>query len=241
MRYKHKTIIANNFSKYHENYDLKADLQRDIAQDLAAMLPEMSPRARILEIGCGTGFLTSHLFEKYPDATFDITDLSDAMVLYCQKNHPHPNANFFVMDGENPSNTKESYDLIVSSMAVQWFQDPLVGLNTLNKLGPIYYATLGHNSFHEWKTALQNLNLPNGTLEIPDWPHIEEEKIIPRHYKNAEHFLKTLKEIGTASPKKDYSTLSYSDLRDAMEEFDKCYQGSISWHVAFGKIPLFSE
>ena len=140
------------------------------------------------------------------------------------------------MDGENLAGAKDHYDLIVSSMAVQWFETPLESLKRLRDLGPVYYATLGKKSFLEWKSCLENLSLADGTRDVPDWPEVIEEKTIARQYKSAAHFLNTLKEIGTASPQQNYSALSYRDLRAAMRQFDDRYQGSVSWHIVTGAI-----
>ena len=112
MHSSYKSKIADNFSNYHKHYSRKAILQRKIAQTLAEILPDLE-HPRILEIGCGTGFLTQHLFTKYPDGVFDITDLSKSMVGYCQRRYQHSSAQFFVMDGERPEKLKSRYDLIV--------------------------------------------------------------------------------------------------------------------------------
>ena len=233
MHSNYKAKIADTFSKYHRNYAQKAYLQKQIAKTLANNLPRMqSPK--ILEIGCGTGFLTRHLLDQYPDGVFDITDLSQTMVEYCQKHYLHSNAQFFVMDGEKTEVLSQYYDLIVSSMAVQWFEKPLDSLRTLNRLGPVHYATLGSNSFLEWKYCLKTLGLADGTLNLPDWPGIIREENISKKYQNAVHFLKTLKDIGTSATKQSYRSLSYSDLRRAMTLFDKHTDSHINWHIVYG-------
>ena len=117
-----KSKIETTFGRAVESYDENADIQDRVATELVKKLPSMK-QPRVLEIGCGTGILTRKLFEKYPGAQFDITDISKEMLDVCSQKHPHRNATFFILDGENP-NLFKTYDLIVSSMSIQWFTSP---------------------------------------------------------------------------------------------------------------------
>ena len=72
-------IVAETFAAHVGEYERSARLQAQSAEKLAGHLPELDD-AKILEIGCGTGFLTQHLLERYPDADFLITDLAPEMV-----------------------------------------------------------------------------------------------------------------------------------------------------------------
>ncbi|MBN2290288.1 MAG: hypothetical protein JXQ83_13220, partial [Candidatus Glassbacteria bacterium] len=63
-----KKILALHFSRSAPGYDLNAGLQREIAFQLADWaFPRRDPTGpecrRVLEIGCGTGLLTSFLLE----------------------------------------------------------------------------------------------------------------------------------------------------------------------------------
>ena len=54
---------------------------------------------------------------------------------------------FFEMDGEKPLQNLGRYDLVVSSMTLHWFEYPLVGIQRLAELGPLFYATIGKTIF----------------------------------------------------------------------------------------------
>ena len=78
-------LVSLNFSRAASTYGQAAEFQRTAAKTLmevmAAETAGMSPPRRILEIGCGTGFLTGLLFNRFPRAKFLITDISGRIVL----------------------------------------------------------------------------------------------------------------------------------------------------------------
>ena len=65
-----------------EAYDDYAAVQKRIAERLAAGIAALplGPRPRILEIGCGTGFLAGALELGLRDADWLMTDIAPAMV-----------------------------------------------------------------------------------------------------------------------------------------------------------------
>lgn len=233
-----KQEIDKTFASKNVQYDQNANLQKGIAQKLASMLPDLD-NPRVLEIGCGTGFLTQHLFERYHDGEFDITDLSQGMVDFCQdkfKDAPQT-AKFHQLDAENVEQLQSKYDLIVGSMVVQWFDDPVVGLQKLSEVAPVYYATLGQGSFHQWKETLKALDLSNGVINVPEsWPGVISEETQTIEYQNARGFLQSLKEIGTGLSREDHTPLSITDMRRAMKHFDSHYEGEVSWQVVYGAL-----
>jgi len=102
-----KAAIARSFDSAARSYDAHAPVQRRVARQLArhiASLP-LPARPRILEIGCGTGFLSGALFARYPEGRFVFTDLSPAMARRCREKLARRggHAQFAVMDGEFPA------------------------------------------------------------------------------------------------------------------------------------------
>ena len=77
-----KTAIIKAFGTAATRYDGAAGLQRQVAQDLAnriAALP-LASNPKILEIGCGTGFLGRALAPLLGEAQWVCTDIAAAMV-----------------------------------------------------------------------------------------------------------------------------------------------------------------
>lgn len=226
-----KEKIAASFGEKRCHYDSHATIQKQAAEKLARLLPNLTT-PKILEIGCGTGFLTKLLFQKYPDGLFHITDLSPDMVDYCQSKYAHQTANYFQMDGEN-LHCDDDYDLIVSAMTFQWFTNPLKSLQNLSKKGDVYYSALGKDNFKEWKNILKKNDLKDGTLPIANWPNLIEEDYIQENYNDGKNFLNMLKQTGAATPSEQYKSLNYRSFKKTLSAFD----GHISWHIIYGFQP----
>jgi malonyl-CoA O-methyltransferase len=237
MRLNRKEKIEKSFGDKAGSYERYATLQKESAQKLATFLPQTMP-GKILEIGCGTGFLTEQLQRRYPQAHILCVDLARDMVLACQQKFTgYRNLSFQVGDGENLL-LSETFDLIASNLTVQWFDDPKQGLKNLSKNltkdGHLFYTTIGQRSFGQWKRTLEILDLPSGILESPEYDGIFSEEEITYQYDNALHFLRTLKKIGAQSPRAEYKQLSTAQLQKACKTYDNTYHGAMDWHILYG-------
>lgn len=232
-----KEIIAQNFGDHVDDYDCYAEIQRDTADTLAAILPDID-NPKILEIGSGTGFLSKRVLKRYPDCDFMITDLCPQMTAHCEGRFGEmPNTELKVMDGENPD-IDEKYDLIVSSMAIQWFEDPVKGLENLKSYlkpgGKIYFTSLGEKSFQEWRQTLKELDLPEGVNPGAKLPGKIEDELRTVYYPSTLTFLKSVKMIGAHQPKEGYKELSAGQLKRALTHHDETHDGAHSWHIVYG-------
>jgi malonyl-CoA O-methyltransferase len=239
-----KQKIENSFGSKVASYNRHAFLQKESAQKLCFFLPEIAP-LKILEIGCGTGFLTQELQKKYPESEILSIDISKEMIKACtQKFLGYNNFQFNVMDGEH-FHSSEKFDLIISNLSIQWFEKPLQGLKDLTKFltddGVLFYTTIGKKSFQEWKDILTNLNLSSGIIGSPDYEGIfqEDKKIIS--YKNSLDFLRNFKKIGAHQPRPDYVPLTSSQLKQACTAHDTAYNGQITWHILYGALDSSSR
>ncbi|MCA9259132.1 MAG: methyltransferase domain-containing protein [Planctomycetales bacterium] len=115
--------IERHFSRAAEIYHREASVQRAAARRLAdeiASLPR-NPR-RILDIGCGTGFLTREVAERFPTARVEGVDLSLGAVAFArQQLDDLPNVEVNVADAL-AFTSPEPFDLIVSSSSLQWLR-----------------------------------------------------------------------------------------------------------------------
>ncbi|MFT8737217.1 MAG: dethiobiotin synthase [Zymomonas mobilis] len=251
-----KIKIIERFSQA-SGYDQAASIQRVVAKRLADKIktsfPDHSVRPiKILEFGCGTGFLTEELIHLFPKADITVSDISADMLGRAKAKFGKAQTNtasltFEIMDAENPPEDS-FYDLICSSLSMQWFTNRRESLSRLvkqlNPNGWLWVSTLCDQSFHEWRRLY---NLKEWACPIlacaevsqlkSDWPvcgHGEwvAEKIIDCP-ENGLDFLRHLKKIGASLPQDSVASLSAPNLKTLLKLFD---QGNkkITYHIGYG-------
>jgi malonyl-CoA O-methyltransferase len=222
-------LIANAFHRA-EKYDRHAAVQREVADQLAAhiLALELPSDARVLEIGCGTGFLGAGLVGHLPFTHYRMTDIAPGMLDRARQRFAETDDIVFAeMDAANPT-IDGPFDLICSSLAMQWVADlpgavaRLRGL--LSPRGRLIFTTLGAGSFAEWRAAYGD-----ATPGTPDYPEADVLRTygldvsvdtIERSYAGARDFLAALKAIGANTPQPGYRPLSPTQLRDVMARFE---------------------
>ncbi|MCL1514277.1 methyltransferase domain-containing protein [Parasaccharibacter sp. TMW 2.1891] len=248
-----KTDIAARFDAAHD-YEQAAFIQKQCARMLAGRICQshlLHPPRRILEFGCGTGLLSRELVTAFPQAELHLTDLAPAMLDRVRRTlAPLPaTVHLYVMDGEHPQPRDETgggFDLITSSLCLQWFEDRAGAFRDLVALlrpgGRLMVSTLLAGSLHEWQESCEAAAIPCGVPDYPtltqlqqDWPpggHGQWDAC-PLHdpSPSARHFLKGLRMIGASLPKNGHQpTLG---LRRAMRHFDSHFD-HVTYQAAFG-------
>jgi malonyl-CoA O-methyltransferase len=237
---RHSAEIAAEFAARAESYEQHASLQRAVAARLAQLLPELQ-RPRVLELGCGTGLFGRHLAARYPDGRLVLTDAVPAMLTECRHNLAPAlctDIGFEVMDASRPGG-EGPFDLIALSMALHWLTDPAASLERLRGLlapeGMLLYATLGPDSFPEWRGVLAAQGLPTGLADIPSLPGVvEEERLVPDT--SALAFLRRMKAVGGLTPREGYTPLPPGALRRAIRAAEAEHGGRITWHIVYGRL-----
>ncbi|MDD1705692.1 MAG: class I SAM-dependent methyltransferase [Methanoregulaceae archaeon] len=75
-------------------------------------------RPRILDIGAGTGYLSSLLFNKYPDADLTLLDISEKMLDIARKRFYRNEQVRFLISDYRCGNLPGSYDLVCSALSI---------------------------------------------------------------------------------------------------------------------------
>lgn len=211
-------------------YDGVAQVQAAVARRLAARL-EGSPR-RILEIGCGTGLLSAELAARFAGAELVLTDISPRMLARAEA-RLGARAAYRLMDGQWPDEALGAFDLITSSMAFQWFDDLPGALARLAAMlapnGVLQFATMGRESFTEWREAHAALGLHCGLRDYAGaedfpWPagcsgRIEAEVIEERH-RDARGFLRSVKTLGAAASPAGHRPVGAGRFRALLARFE---------------------
>lgn len=230
--------VASSFdraSDYDRNAQLQAKVAKQLAADIACQPLPTAPR--ILEIGCGTGFLGAELIDRIDDAEWLMTDVAPAMISRSAKRFAgNGRIRLMVMDGEHPAGD-ERYDLICSNLAMQWFTDAFSTVRQLRKrltpAGLLAFTTLVEGTFHEWGAAHETE--PAGTPDYLPAATLEALGLkvkVAHHsirYGSARAFLRTLKKIGAGTPRRGYRPLPPRILKRAMSNFEAT--GSVATYV----------
>lgn len=146
-----KELIHNRFAKNISSYNENAKIQKKMANKLITFLTRKNYK-KILEIGCGTGFLTEIAnqcleFDSYK--TIDIVKECESYIA-----NINPKIEFSNIDIESfIENDTNRYDLIISNATLQWienFKETIDKIySRLNKDGEFIFSTFGNENFRE--------------------------------------------------------------------------------------------
>ncbi|HZE21109.1 MAG TPA: methyltransferase domain-containing protein [Desulfobaccales bacterium] len=252
-----KQGIRRNFARRAQSYDRHAGMQRRMADQLLEAVGDALGRARrILEIGCGTGYLTHRLRQANGAAQVISLDLDAGLVAAARRRlGPEAGVWFLVADGEKPVGGE--FDLIIANSTFQWFTQPEKTLaeyyRSLAPGGILAFSTLGPGTFQELVGALGQA--ARG-LELPAPPVIPAQRfgdretwsdlliragflrvrlsreIVTATYPSVMDFLRALQATGATNPRpRPFSPRMLSALIAA-------YQAGYGWD---GVIPVSYE
>ncbi len=251
-----KAAIARSFDKAADAYDAHACVQRRVANRLARRIAALDlPAApQILEIGCGTGFLSRALLRRLPGAQLLCTDLAPAMARRCRAKIGRERGYFAVMDGELPA-AAAAFDLVASSFAFQWFLDLGAALSGLAAVlrpgGRLVFATLGSESLAEWRELQRSAGMPFAGLAFPAASELREiaegagplrgtvaEEKIRLRYADAGAFLQELKSLGAGTPGPGHAP-GVAKLRRLLRHAAGSHSGfPVTYHILYGSFAV---
>ena len=179
------------------------------------------------------------MIDKFPDAQITAIDIAPNMVSKCkQKFNENDQLQFQVMDGENIT-INQSFDLIVSSMTFQWFENLPKALRDLKEMlntnGSLYFDLPNKNSFPEWREIIEQNNLESGLISAPIEMGVFETKTYKKQYETGLDFLNKIKKIGAHYSGEGYQGLNPAELRQACKEFDETDR-VVSWVIDYCRI-----
>ncbi len=153
-----KIRIKQAFSAAASGYDNVAKLQRKVGKQLLQTIGPASVTGTLLDLGCGTGFLTGELLNFAHGGQIIALDLAFAMLKTAQAKLPaNAPVHYVCADAEHLPLAEHSVDVVFSNLALQW-------CNRLDKVfadlkrvlkpgGQLVFSTFGTGTLQELKTA----------------------------------------------------------------------------------------
>ena len=179
--------VIQEFSRFANQYDTYNTIQSKVATQLIKKVPKRS-YTRVLDIGCGSGKVFKNLKLQGIEAkTYVALDLSEKMLDI----HPSDNNITKVCASFNDLEFKsylpqKSYDLILSSSALQWSSTLTNTVKEISTISNYFYgAIFTSNTF---KTLHQSAN-----LQSPIYTTKDMINIFNLHYKNVQYDIKQYK------------------------------------------------
>lgn len=150
--------IAAHFNRSAQSYDHAAIIQQEVGLRLLERLDLIKcDPAVILDLGCGTGFLSSTLAQRYPKAHIIELDLSEGMLGVAKKNKTSQK-HAVCGDAEYLPFKSHSVDFIFSNCVFHWFCNPQNALaeirRVLNPDGLLLFSTLGPDTLKELRNSI---------------------------------------------------------------------------------------
>lgn len=194
-----KKRIVSAFSKDVQFYQDNARQQQKSAEELSKMFGNVAD-GELLEIGCGTGFLTGEIMKRYPGRELTAIDLSDEMASFCKRQFPQVRA--IQGDGEQ-LNVDGQYGAIFSGMCLHWFTNLKKSLGNIRKAlkkgGVFYFSFPNNRSYPEWNYFPLNPLIQVGTF-LEEFGNVHFKEIeFRKTYESPLGFLHEMKKLGTSA------------------------------------------
>ena len=142
--------VAQEFSRFANDYSQYNIIQREVAKKLLTLLPN-NRYENILDIGCGSGEIYKNITtDGIEFVEFTGVDISKEMLSL----HPHGKSITLIQDDFNSKDSfkslkANSYDIVLSSSALQWSSDLDATLRAISLLSSeFYFSIFTAKTFH---------------------------------------------------------------------------------------------
>lgn len=261
-----KSEVARAFGRAAADYDAHAVLQREVRERLAERLDlmKLSPR-RILDAGCATGQGVSLLRQIYPKAEVTALDIAQPMLQTARNKSrksswleriTQPLTHYVCADIERLPLKTSSVDLVWSSLALQWVNDPELAFRELHRAsapnGLLLFSTFGPDTLKELRQAFAQVDGGSHVSRFVDMHDIGdmlvhagfqhpvmEMEILTLTYVDLKSLMRDLKGIGAHNaaadrPRGMMGKSAWQKLQQAYEIFRKDGRLPATYEVIYG-------
>lgn len=241
----HARSVAARFSAAAGSYDEQSGVQRAVAQRLMGLLRNPAEVPQLLEVGCGTGVLTSLLARRFPKAEIHAVDVASAMIDRARERLGDTGRIHWHVADARTIEMDRAFPLIVSSSALHWMvplEHIVVKLAALLEPdGCLAAALMLKGTLRELHAA--RLRVAPGKSVRVHLPEAEsvlaaveqaslhvaqaEREELRVQYDSAADFIRSLHELGvTAQAPPGHSLLSRAELDQLIADYNRDHAGS---------------
>jgi ubiquinone/menaquinone biosynthesis C-methylase UbiE len=124
-------VAGNVYDKYHTSNPLARHLMQGFLQSFDQLF-ELLPGERVLEVGCGEGYLMERMRRRYPEATMAGLDISYGIV---QTARDGASASFLQASAYELPWPDKSWDVVVACEVMEHLDEPERALAELRRVG----------------------------------------------------------------------------------------------------------
>jgi len=154
-----KRLARRSFEQAAQSYDAAAVLQQEVAQRLLERLDLMRLEpARVLDLGCGTGYCIPELMSRYKRADIVALDIARPMLEQARRRGRWLHRPRCVCgDAERLPFEDESFDLVFSNLMLQWCVDLDAAFAELQRVlrpgGLLLFTSFGPDTLKELRDS----------------------------------------------------------------------------------------
>ena len=202
-----KSQIKKSFSNHASQYDETSQLQQEIANKLVEQISIDNPQ-RTLDIGCGTGYLTGLIQNKFPNSQLSALDCAEGML--DQAKAKHSNILFSQGDAESLPYPDQSFNLVASSTTYQWITNLNQAFLEVNRVlkgdGQFVFSLFAGQTLCELREAYSKV-----------FNEVYPDQIIPLHpFISMAQLIKELELFQTISIQKEIITSFVPSLKSLL-------------------------
>jgi len=165
-----KGKVRQSFAAASLSYDGVAGLQRQVGKALLDSIDAQSLNGTVLDLGCGTGFLTGELLALSAGGQMIALDIALPMLHRARsKLIGQTNVRYLCADAERLPLQADCIDSVCSNLALQWCRNLPVVFSDMRRIlkpgGRLQFSTFGPRTLQELKTAW---------AEVDQFNHVNE-------------------------------------------------------------------
>jgi len=212
------------------------------------MPADFKPKACV-DVGSGTGFLTEHLLNKFPQSAVHAVDLAQGMLTELKRKYPTERLHTHQLNGEELAVEHlwiPNHSLLVSGMCAQWFSNIEEAIRRwLSVSNTVAFSVLLDGSFQAWETAHQDTGQTSGLRQLPRNEDLQDilhalvtEGIVAStahhtknfldHHPDGLSFARSLRAIGADQPRVNHTPVNLRKVISALGE--AC---TMNYHIGF--------